>query len=192
MHLCVSLVSLPVPLRGKKIPDGLHPRPAFPDPSIDITASCRGDTIADSLNGGSVLRNSFQDMEALLTNLFRPSLLLGLFFSFSFFLSFLFLPCSSHVRAHAHAHAHAQRAVSHGHVDAHALTHTDTSSALPRFQASDRGGETARVRSRPPSPPHSSPPHVNLRARWSVLDSRDYRAGRRQRNALPLPPFLSL
>lgn len=187
MNLCVSLVSLQVPLRGKKIPDGSHPRPAFPDPSIDITASCRGDTIADSLNGGSVLRNSFHDMEALLPNLFRPSLLLVVFFFF-FPLSFLFLPFSSHV----HAHAHAQRAVSHVHVYVHALTHTDTSSAFPRFQARDRGGKTARVRSRPPSPPHSSPPHVNLRARWSVLDSRDDRAGRRQRNGLPLPPFLSL
>lgn len=190
MNLCVSLVSLQVPLRGKKIPDCLHPRPAFPDPSIDITASCRGDTIADSLNGGSVLRNSFHDTEALLTNLCRPSLLLGCCCCCFSLLSFLLFPFSSHV--HAHAHAHAQRAVSHVHVYVHALTHTDTSSAFPRFQASDRGGKTARVRRRPPSPPHSSPPHVNLRARWSVLDSSDYRAGRRQRNALPLPPFLSL
>ena len=34
--------------------------------------------------------------------------------------------------------------------------------------------------------------HVNLRALWSVLESSDLRAGQRQRDALPLPPFLSL
>ena len=40
--------------------------------------------------------------------------------------------------------------------------------------------------------PHPTPLHVNLRALWSVLESSDLRAGQRQRNALPLPPFLSL
>ena len=43
-----------------------------------------------------------------------------------------------------------------------------------------------------PTPPHPTPLHVNLRALWSVLESSDLRAGQRQRDALPLPPFLSL
>ena len=43
-----------------------------------------------------------------------------------------------------------------------------------------------------PTPPHPTPLHVNLRALWSVLESSDLRAGQRQRNALPLPLFLSL
>ena len=136
----------------------------------------------------------------LRTNLFRPSLLPAFwifffffpfpffpFFFFFFFLSFLFLsrPCT---RTRT-------RAVSHVHTYMHALTH---SHQLSFSWVPGKGQEEGKlvgpgVGRRPhPTPPHPTPLHVNLRALWSVLESSDLRAGQRQRDALPLPPFLSL
>ena len=178
---------------GKEKARWLAPRACFPGPVRRRHGLLGGDTITDSLNGGSVLRNSFHDKEALLMNLFRPSLLLPSFWisptptpSFPFLPPFLSRPCT---RTRTRT---CTRAVSHVRASTHALTHTVTGSASRGFRASDRGGKTARVRRRPPSPPHSTPPHVNLRALWSASESRDLRAGQRQRNALPLPPLLSL
>lgn len=135
MNLCVSLVSLQVPLRGKKIPDGSHPRPAFPDPSIDITASCRGDTIADSLNGGSALRNSFHDMEALLPNLFRPSLLLVVFF---FFFPFLFF-FSPFPLTSMHTHTHNVPSLTYTCTCTHSRTQTPAQLFLGSRQGTEEG-----------------------------------------------------
>ena len=136
----------------------------------------------------------------LRTNLFRPSLLPAFWIFFFFFLSlsflfFFFFPFLSFSLTSMHTHTHTRR-LSRTHV--HACTHTQSPAQL--FMGSgqgSRGGKTGGVRSRPPSPPHPTPPHptplhVNLRALWSVLESSDLRAGQRQRNALPLPPFLSL
>lgn len=144
---------------GKENSRWLAPQACFPGPVHRHHGLLRGDTIPDSLHGGSVLRNSFHDMEALLTNLsrpsssFPPSLLLDFLF---FFLSFLFSLLFSHVHAHAHAHV---SSLTYTRTCVHAFTHTVTSSAFPAFQARDRGGKTARVRRRPPSPPYSTPPH---------------------------------
>ena len=107
---------------------------------------------------------------------------LWLFFFFFFFLSFLFLsrPCT---RTHT-------RAVSHVHTYMHALTH---SHQLSFSWVPGKGQEEGKlVGSGVGRRPHPTPLHVNLRALWSVLESSDLRAGQRQRNALPLPPFLSL
>lgn len=70
----------------------LAPQACFPEPIRRPHSLLRGDTITVSLNGGSVLRNSFHDMEARTNyNLFGPSLVPS-FFPSGFFVVAVVVP----------------------------------------------------------------------------------------------------
>lgn len=92
-------------------------------------------------------------------------------FVFPSFLCFLFLPCSSPVRYFPRSPrtTHCWRASLTDTWTAHALTHTGLAHRTIWVPGGDREGGNSGVRSRRRPPPHSQPPHVNLRAPIGVL-----------------------